>query len=194
MSEHPCNTFGNVIQDGYRFFLNAFSRMTSRRGLPEVMFSDNGGNFVKANKELQDLVNQLDQEKIKQKTASKGVQWSFNPPAAPHFGGAHEIMVKAAKKSIKNVLGNADINDEELMTASVGAESLINSRPLTYQSSHPADDVPLTPNHFLFGQLGGHSAPDSVDETKFNLKKRWQRVQELIRHFWQRWLKEWIPS
>ena len=175
-------------------FLNAFSRMTSRRGLPEVMFSDDGRNFVKANKELQDLVNQLDQEKIKQKIANKGVQWSFNPPAAPHFGGAHEIMVKAAKKSIKNILGNADINDEELMTAFVGAESLINSRPLTYQSSHPGDDVPLTPNHFLFGQLGGHFAPDSVDETKFNLKKRWRRVQELIRHFWQRWLKEWIPS
>ena len=154
-------------------FLNAFSRMTSRRGLPGIMFSDNGGNFVKANKKLQDLVNQLDQEKIKQKTANKGVQWSFNPPAATQFDGAHKIMVKAAKKSIKNILGNADINDKELMTAFVGAESLINSRPLTYQSSHPADDVPLTPNHFLFGQLGGHFAPDSVDETKFNLKKRW---------------------
>ena len=62
---------------------------------------------------------------------------------------------------------NADINDEELVTAFVGAESLINSRPLTYQSSHPADNVPLTPNHFLYGQL----APDSVDETHFNFKK-----------------------
>ena len=118
-------------------FLNAFSRITPQRGLPEVMFSDNGSNFVKANKELQDLVNQLDQEKIKQKTAKKGVQWSFNPPAAaaPPFGGAHEIMVKAAKKSIKNILGNAHINDEELMTAFAGAESFIKSRPLTYQSS-----------------------------------------------------------
>ena len=175
-------------------FLNAFSRMANQRGLPEVMFSDNGGNFVKADKELQDLVNQLDQEKIKQTTANKGVQWSFNPPAAPHFGGVHEIMIKAAKKAIKNILGNADINDEELMTAFVGAEGLINSRPLTYQSSHPADDVPLTPNHFLYGQLGGMFAPNSVDETQFNLKKRWRRVQELIRHFWQRWLREWIPS
>ena len=81
-------------------FLNVFSRMTSRRGLPEVMFSDNGGNFVKVNKELQDLVNQLDQEKIKQKTANKSVQWSFNPPA-DHILVEHKIMVKAAKKSIK---------------------------------------------------------------------------------------------
>ena len=46
-------------------FLNAFSRMASRRGIPEVMFSDNGGNFVKADKELKNLVNQLDYEKIK---------------------------------------------------------------------------------------------------------------------------------
>ena len=79
---------------------------------------------MKANKELQDLVNQLDKEKVKQKTVNKGVQWSFNPPAAPHFGGAYEIMVKATKKPIKNILENADINDEELMTAFVGAESL----------------------------------------------------------------------
>ena len=69
---------------------------------------------------------------------------------------------------------NADINDEELLTAFVGAEGLINSRPLTYQSSHSVDDVPLTPNHFLQGQPGGTFAPNSVDETQFNLKKRWQ--------------------
>ena len=122
---------------------------------------------------MKDLVNHLDQEKIKQTTANKGVQWSFNLPAAPHFGGVNEIIIKAAKKIIKNILGNADINDKELLTAFVGGEILINSRPLTYQSSHPADGVPLTPNHFLYGQLGGTFVPGSVDETQFNLKKRW---------------------
>ena len=69
-------------------------------------------------------------------------------------------------------MGHADINDEELVTAFVGAEGLINSIPLTYQSSHPADDVLLTPNHFLYGQMGRTFAPDSVDETQLILKKR----------------------
>ena len=142
---------------------------------------------------MKDLVNQLDQEKIRQTTANKGFQWSFNPSAAAHFGRVHVIIVKAAKKAIKNILGNADINDEELVTAFVGAESLINSRQWNYQSSHPAKDVSLTPNHFLYGQLGGMISPDSVDKTQFNLKKRSQ-VQELIRHLWHCWLKEWIPS
>ena len=63
-------------------------------------------------------------------------------------------MVKSAKKAIKAILGQADINDEELMTAIVGAEGLINSRPLTYQSANHADDVPLTPNHFLHARSG----------------------------------------
>ena len=115
-------------------------------------------------------MNQLDQDKIKDTTANKGVQWSFNPPAAPHFGGVHKIMVKSAKKSIKNILGNANINDEELVTAFVGAEVLVNNRPLT---SHPTDNVLLISNHFMHGQLVGTFASDSVDKTQFNLKKRW---------------------
>ena len=59
-----------------------------------------------------------------------------------------ETMIKVAKRAI------LDVNDEELMTAFMGAESLMNSRPLTYQSVNPEDDVPLTPNHFLQGHIG----------------------------------------
>ena len=40
------------------------------------------------------------------------------------------LMDKAAKKVVKNMLENPDINDKELVTAFVGAEGLINSRPL----------------------------------------------------------------
>ena len=175
-------------------FLNAFYRMASRRGLPEEMFSDNGTNFKGADAELKSLVMKLDDVRINQSVANKGVIWHFNPPLAPHFGGVHETMIKSAKKAIQAILGNADITDEELMTAMIGAEALINSRPLTYQSANPADDVPLTPNHFLHGQIGGQFAPDSCDDTDFNPRKRWRRIQELVRHFWSRWLREWVPT
>ena len=120
--------------------------------------------------------------------------WHFNPQLAPYFGGVHETMIKAAKRAVNAVLGNADVTDEELTTAFTGAEALLNSRPLTYQSANPEDDIPLTLNHFLIGQIGGQFAPESVDETNYSLKKRWRRVQELVRHFWHRWLREWIPS
>ena len=141
------------------------------------MLSDNGGKFVGANNESCDLVKELDQEKITKSTANQGVNCKFNPPLAPHFGGVHETVIKTAKRAIHAILGNADITDEELTTAFTGAEALLNSRPLTYQSANPEDDVdeddvPLTPNHFLFGQIGGQFAPESVDHTAFNPKKR----------------------
>ncbi|XP_053373983.1 uncharacterized protein LOC128546731 [Mercenaria mercenaria] len=175
-------------------FLNAFYRMVSRRGLPKTMLSDNGSNFVRADKELKQLLQCLDQDKIIENTANKGIQWQFIPPFAPHWGGVHEIMIKSAKRATYAILQNASVTDEELMTAFAGAEGLINSRPLTYQTSNPADCIPLTPNHFLHGQIGGKFAPESVDTTEFSPRKRWRRIQELVRHFWNRWLHEWLPS
>ena len=46
----------------------------------------------------------------------------------------------------------------------------------------------------LYGQIGGGFAPEVQNEIAYNPKKRWRRVQELIRHFWHRWLREWVPS
>ena len=87
-------------------------------------------------------------------------------------------MREAMIKAIIVILENADVTDEELMTAFTGAEALLNSRLLTYISSSPSDDAPLTPNHFIFGQVGGQFAPESVDSTKFNPRIRWRRNQE----------------
>ena len=131
-------------------FLNSFYRMVSPRGLPKEVYSDNGTNFKGAVNELKLLVSQIDEDKITESAANKGVKWHFKPPLAVHFSGVHEAMIKSAKPAISAILGNADINDEELMTAIIGAEGLINSRSLTYQSANPVDDV--TEN----------SAPESV--------------------------------
>ncbi|XP_067051179.1 uncharacterized protein [Acropora muricata] len=153
-------------------FLNVFTRFTSRRGVPKEVISDGGTNFVGAVGELKKLVSQLDRQQLLNKTAELGVTWRFNPPGAPHFGRAHEVPVKASKKAIYAVVGDRDVTDEELITVSTGVESLLNSRPLTYQSSDPRDDVPLTPNHFLHGQMGGQFAPESVDTITFYPRQR----------------------
>ncbi|XP_048253862.1 uncharacterized protein LOC125381400 [Haliotis rufescens] len=174
-------------------FLNALFRMAHRRGMPKEIISDNGTNFVGAVKELKELVTSLDSDITKSKLANRGIVWRFNPPNAPHFGGVFESMVKSAKRAIYAVLSSSDVTDEELMTAFTGAEALLNSRPLTYQSAHTQDDVPLTPNHFLHGQLGGDFAPE-IDSTSFSPQKRWRRIQELIRHIWRRWMREWLPT
>ena len=174
-------------------FLNAFWRMTYRRGLPSEIVSDNGKNFVAGEKELRSLTNNLNKNDICKKTSDKGVKWHFNPPYSPHHGGAFESLIKTAKKAMYSQMKDAEVTDEELVTIIAGAESLINSRPLTYQSANGKDLIPLTPNHFLHGQIGGALAPE-VDDWNQNPIKRWRRVQEILKHFWKRWIREWLPS
>lgn len=124
-------------------FLNAFTGKTSHRVVPKELISDCGMNFVGDVSELKELISKLDQKKIQQDTAYQAVKWNFNPP----------------------------VTIEELITPVAGVESLLNSQELTYQSADPRDVVPLAPNHFLHGQLGGQFAPETVDTSKFRPSK-----------------------
>lgn len=113
-------------------FIQAFTRMTSRRGTPDFFISDNGTNFVGAKRELRQLVEAFDRERIvTQTTKFQSIDWNFNPPIAPHFGGVFEALIKSAKRAIRSILGDAAVSDEELHTAICGAERLMNSRPIT---------------------------------------------------------------
>jgi hypothetical protein len=47
----------------------------------------------------------------------------------------------------------------------------------------------LTPNHFLFGNLGGAVCSENVDHPK----KRWQKVSALVDHFWAQFIREYLP-
>ena len=158
------------------------------------MLSDNGSNYIGAAQEIKELVDSMDQDKIQRLTSNQGIEWQFNSPEAPHFGGVFERMIKSAKRAIYAILKEADVNDEELQTVFTGAESLLNSRPLTTVSGDANGEPVLTPNHFLIGQMGGELAPDTVDTTAVSVRRQWRRVQKLIHRVWSRWMREYLPS
>jgi len=146
--------------------LNAFYRFVNHWGYPEQITSDNGRNFVGATRELQELVAKIDQQKVVKSTSLPGLKWNFNASTAPHFDGVFKIMIKAAKRATAANLGNADITDEELSCAFIAAEALLNSQPLTYQFASLSDITPLTPSHFLHGEMGRRAAPVPADDVR----------------------------
>ena len=131
--------------------LMAVQRFIDRRGKPALMRSDNGTNFVSGRKVLE-RTQILGSDHLKRGITDKGIDWVFNPPHAPHFGGVWERLVKSAKNALLVALIDDPVTDEVLHTVVVDVEALLNSRPLTHVSVSPDEPEPLTPNHFLFGR------------------------------------------
>ena len=102
-------------------------------------------------------------------------------------------MVKAVKRALPKEMHDAPLKDEELNTVLIVVEDFLNLRPLTYQTADNKDALPLTPNHFLPGQMGGKMAPNAELEDVRNPRRRWHCVQGYISKSWSRFLKELLP-
>ncbi len=76
-------------------FLMAFQRFQDRRGRPAVIYSDNGTQLVAGEKELREGLSNLNQSKIYGYLSNRVIEWHLSPPAAPHFGGVWESLVKS---------------------------------------------------------------------------------------------------
>ena len=172
-------------------FILALRRFRARRGNPKVIRSDNGTNFVGAERELREALQGLDQRRIKTELSSHNIEWKFNPPVAPWMGGAMESMVKLTKRALRSAMKERVFTEEALHTMLLEVESTLNSRPLTSVSDDVNDFEALTPNHFL---LGRPSQNHPIVNDASGLRSKWKQVQEALELFWSRWVKEYIPS
>ncbi|XP_011883910.1 PREDICTED: uncharacterized protein LOC105571052 [Vollenhovia emeryi] len=99
-------------------FISAFRRFISRRGVAQHLYSDQGTNFIGADKELKRLFTIGTKEATHLSTLllNDGTHWSFNPPGAPHFGGKWEAAVKSVKFHLRRTIGESPLTFEELTT------------------------------------------------------------------------------
>ncbi|XP_050064313.1 uncharacterized protein LOC114118967 [Aphis gossypii] len=176
-------------------FLATLTRFMSRRGQCKHLFSDNGTNFVGANRKLLAQI----QEIAKTHATSvflteKSIQWHFIPPAAPHFGGLWEAAVKSAKQHLTKISINATFTYEEATTLLCGIEGVLNSRPMTPLSNDPSDLQALTPAHFLIGGVITLPPESDVSTIPMSRLKRFKMVQSYMQQFWKRWSREYLPQ
>ena len=175
-------------------FIMALKRFIARRGRPLTIYSDNGSNFVGADNELRRCIKLLDEERVQNFCAPKEIEWKFQPPSAPHFGGAWERLVQCTKKTLKAILADRVVSKEVLRTALVEAEGILNSRPITHVSNDVGDIEALTPNHFLLMRANPSYEDADVSDRELYSTKLWRQSQALANFFWRRFIKEYLPS
>ena len=175
-------------------FINATRRFVGRRGCPTHVYSDNGTNFRGATSELKEFVQKLDKEKIIEFASVLEIKWTFNPPKAPHMGGAWERLVRSVKEVMYGLLKNHILTDPQLYTLLVEAEAIVNSRPLTYLSENADDLCALTPNHILLGRHRNWTSIADTSELDVFSRKKYKQVQAVTTLFWSRWKSEYLPT
>jgi hypothetical protein len=164
-------------------------RFICRRGGVKLIRSDNGTNFVGGERELREAINALDQATIRQRLLSQEIEWKFNTPGASHMGGVWERMIRSTRKVLQALMREQTMDDEGLSTVLCQAESIVNSRPITYVSDDAQDAMPLTPNHLLQLRAPTVFPVGSFDERDLYARRRWRQVVYMSEIFWLRWKK-----
>lgn len=164
------------------------------RGVPVRIRSDNGTNFVGADKILRDLTTEISTNDIQQELSGKGVEWIFNSPSNPEAGGCWERLVRCTKNVLQITLKEMAPRVETLRSLLLEAANIINSRPLTDLPIESSSDEPLTPNHFLLGGASNTQTPGELNDRELCSRKQWRVAQQLKDRFWRRWVKEYLPD
>ncbi len=86
-------------------------------------------------------------------------------------------MVGVAKRALESLCHYSDLTVDEFQTVAYKVANLVNSRPLSRLSLSEGDII-LTPNHFLFGNLGGSVTTENITSHS----QRWHKVRPILEH------------
>ncbi|XP_065654791.1 uncharacterized protein LOC136081405 [Hydra vulgaris] len=159
--------------------IRGLRRFFARRGVPSKILSDNGTQFVAEQTQLF--------------ASNKSIDWQFNVPAAPWWGGLFERMIRMVKRCLKKVVGKARLNYEQMLTLLQEIETVINNRPLTFVYNEPCVEA-LTPNHLVFGRKLNLNGVNSDSNIEHDLNKRYNHLQTVLEHFIKRWKSEYLTE
>lgn len=175
-------------------FINALRRFVARRGQVQELRSDNGTNFIGAERELRTAIEQWNQSQISDVLLQRGIKWTFNPPAGSHHGGSWERLIRSVRKVLNSTLNLQHLDEEGLHTVLCEVEAIINGRPITKASTDPYDLEALTPNHLLLLKTLPSLPSGVFQAADVYARRRWRQVQYMADLFWKRWVKEYLTQ
>ncbi|XP_033254344.1 uncharacterized protein LOC117193727 isoform X2 [Drosophila miranda] len=104
----------------------AIRNFVCRRGPVHRLRSDNGKNFIGADREARRFGDVFESERIQRELSGRGIEWVFNCPVNPSEGGGWERMVQCVKKVLRYTLKEIAPRDHVLVSFLIEAENIVN--------------------------------------------------------------------
>ena len=111
-------------------FLIALRRFIGRRSNLAHIYSDNGTNFVGAERVLRESLQDLDQHRINGYLSQHKINWHFSLPTGNNFIGASERMIRCMRRIFSIIFKDQVLTDDTLHTIMIEIEAILNSRPV----------------------------------------------------------------
>lgn len=175
-------------------FLGAYQKFTSRRGKPQIMYSDHGTNFIGADTELQQAYLTWKDKAILKYVSDNETKWKYITPSAPHEGGIWEACVKSMKHHLKRIMGPQKYSIKGLGILLTSVEACLNSRPLCAMSDDPNDCEALTPAHFLIGRPLQLPLYEQMEAPPKTSKAFYRAIQFQLQSFWKQWSTDYLQT
>ena len=107
-------------------------------------------------------------------------------------------MVKGVKQSVKKTVGRTILDYDELLTAVVEMEAVINARPLTYvYNDKESPSSPLTQSYLINGRrvaIVSNNQHFEIVSVNKSLTRRVKHHQRLLQQCTSRWKHEYLLS
>ncbi|KAL3077417.1 hypothetical protein niasHT_033955 [Heterodera trifolii] len=181
-------------------FLNVLRRFISRRGKPDLIWSDNATSFKLAQKTIEHLTTPGVDQNTQEFFALNKIKWRFIPQISPWAGGVYERLVQLCKNCFKRTLGRKVLSYDQLITFVAEVEATLNHRPITSVSEGMDEFLPLRPVDFLQPEVQIHwdTNGEEFDPSDRNLSSHqklvalFQATKESHEFFWEMWQKEYL--
>ena len=107
--------------------------------------------------------------------------------------GISRDLYNRLNDALRKCLGKSLVSYEELLTILIEIQRILNNRPLTFVNDDVNEEI-LTPNHLVYGKAINVNYVDDNGDRNTDTSVRYKYIQELLDHFWKRWLNEYVVN
>ena len=176
---------------GTRVFLDVFNFFTGIYGKPRLVYTDHAPSLVRA-------AETHDWQEIAHAVGERGTTWRVTAKGCLWRNGVAERLIRSARHTLAHVLTRGEMLDFHQLSATLSlVASILNSRPLSVQTTTSGDFIAISPRDVLLGRAGKsiRRLESELDQLEgFEEDQNLDRIEDTQAKIISEWRSKWLAQ